>query len=68
MNFITRLLKFDQKNAIYIVIDKLTRKKHYIACIIINKNIFTKTTTNILFHNVFKYYDLLIFIIFNREP
>ncbi len=68
MSFITRLPKFDQKNAICIVIDKLTRKQHYIACIAINKSIFAKATTNILLYDVFKYYDLSILIIFDREP
>jgi len=68
MNFIIGLLEFDQKNAICIVIDKLTRERHYIACIAINKGIFAKATTNILLHNVFKYYDLSILIISNREP
>ncbi len=68
MNFIIELLKFDQKNAICIVIDKLIRKRHYIACIVINESIFAKATTNILLHNVFKYHDLSILIIFDREP
>ena len=68
MNFIIGLLEFDQKNAICIVIDKLTRERHYIACIAINKGIFAKATTNILLHNVFKYYDLSILIISNRGP
>jgi len=67
MNFITRLSKFDQKNAICIVIDKLTRKRHYIACIVINESIFVEATTNILLYDVFKYYDLSILIISNRE-
>jgi len=68
MNFIIGLLEFNQKNAICIVIDKLTRKQHYIVCIVIDKNIFAKATTNIFLHDVFKYYDLFILIIFNREP
>jgi len=68
MNFITRLLEFDQKNAICIVIDKLTRKQHYIACIATNKSIFVEATTNIFLYDVFKYYDLSILIIFDREP
>ncbi len=68
MDFIIGLPKFDQKNAICIVIDKLTRKPHYIACIVIDKNIFVEATTNILLHGVFKYYDLSILIIFDREP
>ncbi len=65
MNFIIKLLKFDQKNAIYIVIDKLTKERHYIAYIVIDKSIFVEVTTNIFLYNVFKYYDLLILIIFN---
>ncbi len=65
MNFITKLSKFDQKNAICIVINKLTRKQHYIACTIIDENIFAKAATNIFLHNVFKYYDLFISIISN---
>jgi len=65
MNFIIELLEFDQKNAICIVIDKLTRKRHYIVCIVTNESIFAKATTNILLYNVFKYHDLSILIIFN---
>jgi len=67
MNFITKLPKFDQKNAICIVIDKLIRKRHYIACIVTNESIFAKATTNILLYDVFKYYDLFILIIFDQE-
>ncbi len=67
MNFITRLLEFNQKNAICIVINKLTRERHYIACTIIDKSTFVEATTNIVLHNVFKYYDLSILIISNRE-
>ncbi len=68
MDFIIELPKFDQKNAICIVIDKLTRERHYIACIVINESIFAKATTNIFLYDVFKYYDLPILIISNREP
>ncbi len=68
MNFIIGLLEFDQKNAICIVIDKLTRERHYIACIVINEDIFVEATTNIFLYNVFKYHDLSILIIFDREP
>ncbi len=68
MNFIIRLLEFNQKNAICIVIDKLTRKRHYIACIATNESIFAEATTNILLYDVFKYHDLPILITFDREP
>jgi len=67
MDFIIELPKFDQKNAICIVIDKLIRKQHYIACIVTNESIFVEATTNILLYDVFKYHDLSILIIFNRE-
>jgi len=67
MNFIIELLEFDQKNAICIVIDKLTRKRHYIACIVIDEDIFAKATTNILLHDVFKYHNLFVLIIFDQE-
>jgi len=65
MNFIIGLPKFDQKNAIYIVIDKLTRERHYIAYTITNESIFAKATTNILLYDVFKYHDLSISITSN---
>jgi len=68
MDFIIELPKFDQKNAICIVIDKLTRERHYIACIVTNKGTFAKATTNILLHDVFKYHDLPTSITSNREP
>jgi len=67
MDFITRLLESNQKNAICIVINKLTRERHYIACIAIDESIFAKTTINILLYDVFKYHDLSILIIFDRE-
>jgi len=67
MNFIIELPKSNQKNAICIVIDKLTRKRHYIECIVTNESIFVEATTNILLYDVFKYYDLFILIIFDRE-
>ena len=68
MNFIIELFESKKRNVICTIIDKLTRKRYYIACIANDKDIFVEITTNIfLQYNIFKYYNLFIFIMFNQD-
>ncbi len=52
MNFMMRLLESNGFNTILNMIDRLIKKRYYIAYITINKNIIAKNTARILYKNV----------------
>ena len=67
MNFITSLLNSEDHNVILIVIDTLSKKRHYILCLTSDEEIFVEVTVNLLVRKMFKIYELLSFIVLNRE-
>ena len=67
INFITDLFKSKEHNVICIIVDKLTRERHYELCKIIDDGTSTEATTKILIREVFRYHDLFTLIISNRE-
>ncbi len=67
INFIIELFESKERNAICIVINKLTKKYYYIVCTINNKNTIVETTADIFLYNIFKYYSFFTSIIFDRE-
>ncbi len=44
------------------------KKRYYIACMIINKNIIAKNITKILYKNMWRIHNLSNIIISNRDP
>ena len=68
MNFIVGLPKFDRYNAIFIIVNRLTKERYYILYTIINKGTSAEYTAEILINEVFRLYKLSILIVSNREP
>ena len=68
MDFIVGLSKFDKYNAIFIVVDRLIKKRYYILYTTIDKGTSTEYTAEILINEVFRLYKLLILIVSNRGP
>lgn len=54
-------------NAMLIVIDQLTKERHYIPCTIDKKDIIAKATTYILLNNIWKLYSLFLSLILDRD-
>ena len=67
MNFITDLFDFHNHNAICIMIDKLSKKRHYALCTAKDENTFVEITVKILVQYVFRTHDLFTSIIFDRD-
>ena len=67
INFITDFFESEEHNVICIIVDKFTRERHYKFCRIIDDNISTETTTEILIQEVFRYHDLFTSITSNKE-
>ena len=67
MNFITSLFDSEDYNAILIVINTLSKERHYILCLISDKEISVKVTVNLLVRKMFRIHELSSFIVLNRE-
>ena len=67
MNFITNLFDSEDHNAILIVIDTLSKKRHYILCSTSDEEISVEVTVNLLVRKMFRIYKLSSFIISDRE-
>ena len=55
-------------NVIFIIIDRLLKKQHYIPCCIEDKQMLLKKTVWLFIHKMFHYHNLLQFIISNQRP
>ena len=67
MNFIIELFDFKNNNVICIIIDRLIKKRHYFFCVIDDDDLIIQICVKILFHYVFRIYELFSFIISNRD-
>ena len=67
MNFITDLSESDGKNIILIIIDCLSKKRHYVLCSINENSTSVKWTVKIMIQNVFQLHRLSAFIISDRR-
>ena len=67
IDFIIELSDFKDNNAIYIIIDRLIKKRHYVLCVIDDDDLTIEICVKILLHYVFRIHDLLFFIISNRD-
>ena len=67
MNFIINFFDFHNHNAICIIIDKLSKKRHYAFCTAKNEGTFVEATVKILVQYVFRTHDFFTSIIFDRD-
>ncbi len=67
MNFIIDLSDSYDYNAILTVICKLSKKRHYISCIIDDEDITVERTAEMLIQWVYWTHDLSSFIVFDRD-
>ncbi len=52
MNFVIELFQNKEFNVILMIINRLTKMRHYIFCIIEKKNTFVEKTTHLLINHV----------------
>ena len=67
MNFITDLFDSSEYNTILTIICRLSKKRHYISCIIDDENITVKKTAEMLIQWVYWTHDLSSFIVFDWD-
>ena len=67
MNFIIDFLDFHDHNAICIIIDKFSKKRHYAFCTVKNENTFVEIIVKIFVQYVFRIHDFFTSIIFDRD-
>ncbi len=67
LNFIIDLSESDENNAILTVIDRLSKKRHYISCWSDDEEIFAEQTVKLLLIWVFRTHELSRSIVFDRD-
>ncbi len=67
LNFIIDLSESDESNAILTVIDRLSKKRHYISCWSDDEEIFAEQTVKLLLIWIFRTHELSRSIVFNRD-
>ena len=68
LNFVVEFFRcFDRFNFILIIIDKLSKKRHYISCDTDNDDITAEIIVKMLIHNVWKLHELSLFIVSNKK-
>ncbi len=67
LDFIIDLSESDENNAILTVIDRLSKKQHYISCWSDDEEIFAEQTVKLLLIWVFRIHELLRSIVFDRD-
>ena len=66
MDFIVGLPESEGKNAICTIIDRLSKKYHYVGCTATDKDTSIEATVDILLNYVYQYYSLLTSIVSDR--
>jgi hypothetical protein len=67
MNFVIELSESKEFNIILMIVDRLTKMRHYILCTIEEKDTSAEETAHFLINHVWKLHDLSKFIIFDKE-
>ncbi len=67
LNFIIDLSESDENNAILTVIDRLSKKRHYISCWSDDEEIFAEQTVKLLLIWIFRTHELSRSIVFDRD-
>ena len=68
LNFVVEFSRcFDRFNFILIIVDRLSKKRHYIFCDTDNDDTTVEIIVKMLIHHVWKLHDLFLFIVSNKE-
>ncbi len=67
MNFVTELFMSKEFIVILMIINRLTKMRHYISCTAEEEDTFAEKTVHLLINHVWKFHDLLEFIMFDKE-
>ena len=67
INFVIKFFNLRRYNAIFIIIDKYTKKRYYVLYFNKNKKTLFKNIINILIKEIFRIYNFLTLTISNRE-
>ena len=68
LNFVVEFFRCSERfNFILMIIDKLSKKRHYISCDTENDDITAEIIVKMLIHNVWKLHELSLFIVSNKE-
>ena len=66
MNFIIDLLLSKSYNVIWVIIDRLIKKRYYVLCTAEDNNTFIENIIEMLISEVFRIYELSTSIMFDR--
>ena len=67
MNFIVDLSQSKEHNAIFIVVNRLIKKRYYILCTVTNEDISVEYTAEMLVNHIFRLHGLSLSIVSNRD-
>jgi hypothetical protein len=67
MNFVIELSMSDEKDVILMIMNRMTKMRHYISCLAQEKEIFAEETAKLLIANVWKLHELSKTIVSDRE-
>ena len=68
LNFVVELFRcFERFNFILMIVDKFSKKRHYIFCDTENDDTTAEIIVKMLIHNVWKLHELSLFIVSNRR-
>ena len=67
MNFIVGLLQSKEYNVIFVVVNRLIKKRHYILYTITDEDISVEYTAKILVDHIFRLHGLSLLIVSNRD-
>ncbi len=67
INFVIKLLKSEEFNIILNIIDWLTKERHYIIYIIIDKSMIAENIVRMLYKNMWRIHNLFNIIILDRD-
>ena len=67
INFIVGLSQSKEHNAIFIVVNRLIKKRHYISCTITDEGTSAEYTAEMLVNHIFRLHGLSLLIVSNRD-
>ncbi len=68
MNFVTELSQSDEKNAILVIVNRMIKMRHFIACYAEDEETSVEETAKLLINHVWKLHDLSESIVSDRDP